>query len=40
MGKNAKEFVTHNFLLTRHLREYLTLMLGLRRGLANHLIAV
>jgi trehalose synthase len=39
MGKMAKEFVTHNFLLTRHLREYLTLMLGLRRGLANHLIA-
>lgn len=39
MGKTAKEFVTHNFLLTRHLREYLTLMLGLRRGLENHLIA-
>ncbi|MFQ6007415.1 MAG: glycosyltransferase [Candidatus Zixiibacteriota bacterium] len=40
MGRIAKEFVTHNFLLTRHLQEYLTLMLGLRRGLANHLIAV
>ncbi|MEW5994602.1 MAG: glycosyltransferase, partial [Candidatus Zixiibacteriota bacterium] len=39
MGAIAKEFVTHNFLLTRHLREYLTLMLGLRRGLANHLVA-
>jgi len=39
MGKTAKEFVTHNFLLTRHLREYLTLMLGLRRGLENYLIA-
>ncbi len=39
MGKTAKEFVTYNFLLTRHLREYLTLMLGLRRGLENYLIA-
>ncbi len=39
MGKTAKEFVTLNFLLTRHLREYLTLMLGLRRGLQNHLTA-
>ncbi len=40
MGKTAKEFVTHNFLLTRHFREYLTLMLGLRRGLENYLVAV
>ena len=39
MGKTARKFVGENFLLTRHLREYLTLMLGLRRGLANHLIA-
>jgi len=40
MGKTAKEFVKHNFLLTRHLREYLTLMSGLQRGLENHLIAI
>jgi trehalose synthase len=39
MGKTAKEFVTLNFLLTRHLREYLTLMSGLQRGLQNHLTA-
>ncbi len=40
MGKTAKEFVKHNFLLTRHLREYLTLMLGLQRNLENYLLAV
>ena len=40
MGATAREFVAHNFLLTRHLREYLTLMSGLRRGLEDHLIAV
>ena len=28
MGKEAKEFVRENFLLTRHLREYLTAMLA------------
>ncbi|MBD3402189.1 glycosyltransferase [candidate division GN15 bacterium] len=39
MGRTARKFVTENFLLNRHLREYLTLMLGLRRGLANHLMA-
>jgi len=39
MGMIARKFVTENFLLNRHLREYLTLMLGLRRGLSNHLIA-
>lgn len=39
MGKTAKRYVADNFLLTRHLREYMTLMLGLRRGLADHLIA-
>ncbi|MBD3218983.1 MAG: glycosyltransferase [candidate division Zixibacteria bacterium] len=38
MGKTGRRFVQENFLLTRHLREYLTLMLGLRRGLANYLI--
>lgn len=40
IGRRAKEFVTHNFLLDRHLREYLTLMLGLQRGLEDHLIPV
>ncbi|MCP4685901.1 MAG: glycosyltransferase [bacterium] len=39
MGRQGKKFVTENFLLNRHLREYLTLMLGIRRGLTNHLIA-
>jgi len=38
MGKTGKQFVKENFLLTRHLREYLTLMLGLQKGLANYLI--
>ncbi|MFZ5980765.1 MAG: glycosyltransferase [Candidatus Zixiibacteriota bacterium] len=37
-GMTARRFVFENFLLNRHLREYLTLMLGLRRGLSNHLI--
>ncbi|NOY06444.1 MAG: glycosyltransferase [Chlorobi bacterium] len=32
MGKKGKEFVRENFLLTRHLREYLTLMLILWFG--------
>lgn len=32
MGKKAKEFVRENFLLTRHLREYLTLMVALLYG--------
>jgi trehalose synthase len=38
MGATARKFVAENYLLTRHLREYLTLMLGLRRGLANYLV--
>lgn len=28
MGKKARQFVLDNFLITRHLREYLTLMIG------------
>jgi trehalose synthase len=32
MGVQAREFVRHNFLITRHLREYLTLMVGLAHG--------
>jgi trehalose synthase len=39
MGKKGREFVRENFLLTRHLREYLTLMVGLRRGFSSRLIA-
>jgi len=39
MGQAARSFVRENFLLNRHLREYLTLMLGIRRGLTNHLMA-
>ncbi len=40
MGRTAQEFVIHNFLLNRHLREYLTLMLGLKRNLENYLVAM
>ncbi|NIR60735.1 MAG: glycosyltransferase [Gammaproteobacteria bacterium] len=32
MGRKAREFVRENFLLTRQLREYLTLMVALRYG--------
>jgi trehalose synthase len=32
MGRKAKEYARENFLLTRHLREYLTLLVGLRHG--------
>jgi trehalose synthase len=32
MGEEAREFVREYFLLTRHLREYLTLILAIRRG--------
>jgi trehalose synthase len=32
MGEKARRFVQENFLLTRHLREYLTLMLIMRQG--------
>lgn len=37
MGRKAREFVRENFLITRHLREYLTLMLGLSRGAVDRL---
>ncbi|HPD60947.1 MAG TPA: glycosyltransferase, partial [Thermodesulfobacteriota bacterium] len=40
MGKIAQEFVRENFLLTRHLREYLTLILFLLRERRNHTILV
>jgi trehalose synthase len=39
MGFKGREFVRENFLLTRHLREYFTLMVGLRRGFSDRLIA-
>lgn len=38
MGKTAREFVREYFLLNRHLREYLTLMSGLRQGVADYLV--
>jgi trehalose synthase len=37
MGNKAREFVRENFLLTRQLREYLTLMLALRNGAADRI---
>jgi trehalose synthase len=37
MGRKARQFVLENFLITRHLREYLTLMLGLTRGAGDRL---
>lgn len=39
IGMQAREFVRENFLLTRHLREYLTLMLGLARGISDRIYA-
>lgn len=38
MRVTAKEFIRENYLFNRQLREYLTLLLGLRKGLADHLI--
>jgi trehalose synthase len=32
MGNTAREFVRENFLLTRHLRDYLTLLHTIRSG--------
>lgn len=32
MGQRAREFVRENFLITRHLRDYLSLMVALRHG--------
>jgi trehalose synthase len=40
MGKAAKEFVRGNFLLTRHLRDYLILILCLVRNTREHRIVV
>jgi len=38
-GEIGRQFVKENFLLTRHLREYLTLMQGLKQDLSNRLLA-
>lgn len=32
MGRRARRFVWENYLITRHLREYLTLMVGMQNG--------
>ena len=32
IGRDARELVRQNFLITRHLREYLTMLLALIRG--------
>ncbi|NNE10034.1 MAG: glycosyltransferase [Gemmatimonadetes bacterium] len=37
MGEKAREFVRENFLLTRHLREYLTAFLGTMNGFENRI---
>lgn len=37
MGLWAKDLVREHFLLTRHLREYLTLMLGLKQGISDRI---
>ncbi len=38
MGKKGREMVREHFLLTRHLREYLTLMHGLRIGMSRQMV--
>lgn len=40
MGDVAREFVRDNFLLTRHLREYLTLFLAIRSGKGERILHV
>jgi trehalose synthase len=40
MGATAREFVRENFLITRHLRDYLTLMVALERGQGTDRIVV
>jgi len=37
IGENAREFVRQNFLRTRHLREYMTLMVALIHGNADRI---
>ncbi|MCH9032474.1 MAG: glycosyl transferase family 1, partial [candidate division Zixibacteria bacterium] len=38
MGQEARSFVRDHFLLTRHLRDYLTLMLSLQNGAGSRII--
>lgn len=38
MGEQARQFVRDNFLITRHLREYLTLLVSLQRGCQERVI--
>jgi trehalose synthase len=40
MGETGREFVRESFLLTRHLREYLTLILAIRRKADAHVLEV
>jgi trehalose synthase len=40
MGESGREFVRENFLQTRHLREYLTLMLAIRSGREERILFV
>jgi trehalose synthase len=37
MGQRARRFVHQNFLLTRHMREYLALMIGVHHGLEDRI---
>ncbi len=37
IGQNARELVRQNFLITRHLREYLTLMVALTHGIEDRI---
>ena len=37
MGMRARRFVHQNFLLTRHLREYLAMMIGIHHGLKDRI---
>jgi trehalose synthase len=39
MGERGREFVRENFLITRSVREYLTLMIALRQGVGERLFA-
>ena len=38
MGAQAREFVRDNFLLTRHLREYLTMIVGLLHAAQDRIV--
>jgi trehalose synthase len=40
MGEIGREFVRENFLLTRHLRDYLILILAIRSGREERILYV